>query len=209
MSDEYRPSPWHALLCIVVAGLTASVPGEIFHGWQIVIVGGVLCLALIVLFLMVYSTVTGNIYQLRLSAKELLDSVKDIDDSRLRSIGVHFPEWHIKPLEEGGVVAFLLEDTSITREFLIKILTHSETDNIQIAPVRSFPQRRGQQAMATEFHRLAHLKGWAEPWGGSSTSKWKLGWSALRVLNFYGCGDVLHLPDLNQLERVFEVSDEI
>jgi hypothetical protein len=154
---------------------------------------------------LVYSNVTNNIYQLRLSAKDLIDSVRDVDDSRLRTIGVHFPEWRIKPLAEGEAVAIMLEDTSITREMMIKILTHSETDNIQIAPVRSFPQRRGQQTMAAEFHRLAHRRGWADEWGGSMTSKWRVGWSANRVLNLYGCGDVLQLQDLNQIEDFVEV----
>jgi hypothetical protein len=209
MGDDYRPTWWHVLACVFFATLAAVMPGSILHGWQPVIVGAIFTLALLILFLLVHSTVTGNIYQLRLSAKDLLDSVRDVDDSRLRTIGVHFPEWRIKPLEEGEAVAFLLEDTSITREFLIKILTHSETDNIKIAPVRSFPQRRGQQLMAAEFHRLAHARGWAEEWGGSATSKWRPGWSALRVLNLYGCGDALHLQDLNQLESLFEVSDAV
>jgi len=207
MSEDYRPSYWHVLVCIVFAGLAAMIPAKVLQGWQPVVVGAMMVLALLDLFLLVHYSVTSNIDRLRTSARDLIESVRDVDDSRLRTIGVHFPEWHIKPIEEGERVAFMLEDTSITREFFIKILTHNETNNVQIAPVRSFPQRQGQQLMAAEFHKLAHRRGWAEEWGGSTTSKWKLGWAAARLLNLYGCDDVIHLADLNQVETSMMIQE--
>ena len=204
MNEPYHPKYTHVIWCLILAACAAAMPAKWLNGWESFIVGGLLSLALIILFLLVHHTITGNIERLRSSASDLIKSVQNVDDSRLKTIGIHFPEWRMKPLDEVGTVSYLLEDTSITRKFLIKILTHTETNNIQIAPVRSFPQRNGEQIMASEFHRLAHKKGWAQEWGGSSSSKWNLGWDARRVLLMYGCDDALPLKDLNKFETLQE-----
>lgn len=201
MSESRIPTVWQLLANVIFAGVVIAIPEKVFGWWQFWIVGALFFVLIVQVFLLVYYSLAENISNLRHSAARLLDSVRDVDDQRLRTIGVHFPEWHIKPLDDGGHVAYLLEDTTVTREFLVKIMTHVETNNVQIAPVRSFPDRRGLQIMASEFHRLAHRKGWAEPWGGNQTSRWKIGWSATRILILYGCDDVLHIPDLAEVER--------
>lgn len=197
MNEPYHPKYTHVILCLALATCAALIPSTWLHGWESFIVGGLLLQALLLVFLLVHHTITGNIERLRQSASDLINAVKDVDDTRLKSIGIHFPEWRIKPLDELGNVAYLLEDTSITRDMLIKILTHTETDNVSLAPVRSFPQRNGQQIMASEFHKLAHKKGWAQEWGGSSSSKWNPGWDARRVLMIYGCDDAMPYKNLN------------
>jgi len=193
MGTEYKPSVWRVIVCLVIAWLVSMVPGPWLQGWQPWIMGGLFAGAAAEAYNLVHTSIINNLVKSRESAAELIKQMENVDDHRLRALHVYFPEMHLKPLDEWGKMNLLIENTTVTREFLIKILTHAETTHAQIAPVRSFPQRGGQQIMAAEFHRLAQTRHWASAWNGNQTSKWETGWSPDRVLLMYGCDDGIEI----------------